>query len=161
MSSETEYRPGRRRFSQEEDEKLIRLIHQYGSRDWAVIAEGMPGRNPRQCRHRYNNYLTENYQHAPWTTVDDDLLIAKYRELGAKWVQISRFFERRSGNDVKNRWYKYIVKYVLPDEKTASKTKEEEPKKVAPPVIEDVVQSNTGMKKEKPGLIPFLQYALN
>jgi hypothetical protein len=70
----------------------------------------MHSRNPRQCRHRYNNYLIDGHQLQPWTERDEELLIATFRELGPKWVQIATRLPGRTGNDVKNRWHKHILK---------------------------------------------------
>ncbi|KAI8576155.1 hypothetical protein K450DRAFT_179731, partial [Umbelopsis ramanniana AG] len=42
-------------FSQEEDEKLVRLAHKYQER-WDLIAKELPGRNVDECRIRWNKY---------------------------------------------------------------------------------------------------------
>jgi hypothetical protein len=102
--------PSRRRFSQEEDEMLRSLIKRYGSGDWASICRHMPGRNARQCRHRWNNYLADNHQRIAWTDAEEQIILDHYREIGPKWVQISKYLIGRTGNDVKNRWHKHISK---------------------------------------------------
>jgi hypothetical protein len=50
------------------------------------------------------NYLAPNLSTAPWTLADDMLLIAKYRELGSRWVQLASFFPHRTDSMVKNRF---------------------------------------------------------
>jgi hypothetical protein len=36
------------------------------------------------------------------------LLMAKVTEFGPRWVTIAKFFDGRSENNVKNRWYTYV-----------------------------------------------------
>jgi hypothetical protein len=100
----------RRKFTREEDDRLRLLIMQFGDHDWGAVSCHMPGRNARQCRHRYTNYLIEAHQQHAWTPAEDQLVIAKYHEFGPKWVRIATFLAGRTGNDVKNRWHKHIVR---------------------------------------------------
>jgi hypothetical protein len=100
----------RRKFTTEEDEKLRVLVSQIGNQRWEVIAHGMPGRTARQCRDRYKNYLLDSLVSAPWSAEEDSLLKRKYVEIGPRWVEISKFFNGRSGNDVKNRWHRHLAK---------------------------------------------------
>ena len=41
----------------EEDAMLRQLVHQFGSRHWALIASHIPGRPGKQCRERWLNHL--------------------------------------------------------------------------------------------------------
>ena len=99
----------RKRFSPAED-LLIKNLALNKELSWDDIAKRLPGRTGRQCRDRYNNYLNKLVIHKEWTQEEDDIIIQKYKELGPRWAQISNFLEGRSGNNVKNRWYKYIIK---------------------------------------------------
>jgi hypothetical protein len=116
----------RRKFSAEEDDKLRMLVHQMGNQRWESVAQRMPGRTARQCRDRYKNYLLSSLVITPWSPEEDALLRRKYAELGPKWVEISRWFRGRSGNDVKNRWNRHIskttAKCVLPSLKGMTDT---------------------------------------
>ena len=100
----------RRNFVKEEDERLSFLVQQYGTNNWELIASMMPFRNARQCRDRFRNYLSPKINLKKWTKEEDLLLINKYHELGPKWVHISQFFEGRSDNNLKNRWYTHLKK---------------------------------------------------
>ena len=40
----------------------------------------------------------------PWTFEEDQLLVKKYAEFGPQWNKISKFFDKRSDNNVRNRW---------------------------------------------------------
>jgi hypothetical protein len=54
------------------------------------------------------NYLCPLNKNGPWTLEEDDLLARKVRELGCHWATISKCFDGRSENNVKNRWYSYV-----------------------------------------------------
>jgi hypothetical protein len=82
------------------------LVDTFGSSDWAAIADRMPGKNQRQCRERWINYLAPELNSSSWTSEEDFLLIQKYNELGPKWVQIAAFFPNRTDSMMKNRFNK-------------------------------------------------------
>lgn len=92
------------KFSPEEDIILNKLVYQFGQSDWNLIAKFMPDRNPRQCRERWLKYLSPTNRFEPFRPDEDELLRRLYRQFGAKWVKISRFFQRRTDIQVKNRW---------------------------------------------------------
>ena len=93
------------KFSPQEDQKLISIINEFGDKDWKLIASKLSGRNPRQCRERWNNYVNPQLSSAPWTTEEDKLLVEKFNEYGSRWHLIAPFFTKRSINNIKNRWF--------------------------------------------------------
>lgn len=97
-------------FTKEEDIRLLNLIKYYGKKDWKRIAALMPYRSCRQCKERYESYLSPSIKHEKFSNEEDLLLIEKYEEFGSKWKLISSFFEGRSGNQLKNRWNTYLSK---------------------------------------------------
>ena len=99
----------RRTFSKEEDARLLYLVKYYGD-DWTKISILMPFRSSRQCKERYEGYLSPSINHGKFSEEEDLLLIEKYEEFGSKWTKISQYFEGRSGNQLKNRWNTYIIK---------------------------------------------------
>lgn len=121
----------RRKFTEEEDKKLLSLVNELGTKCWELISKQMPGRCGRQCRDRYSNYLQNGIIKKEWTPEEDALLIKYYHMLGPHWVEIAKLLEGRSGNNVKNRWHKYLSKNDIippprqssPDPETASSTK--------------------------------------
>jgi hypothetical protein len=98
----------RRLFTPEEDALLCRVMLEQQFVGWNAVAARIPGRTARQCRDRWANYVCPENKNAPWTDLEDDLLIAKFRELGPRWTSISKFFDGRSENNVKNRWYTHV-----------------------------------------------------
>lgn len=112
-ASKAEENTSRKRFTQEEDATLKSLVDKLGVKLWDEIALHMPNRTARQCRDRYNNYLFKEITHQPWTPEEDKLILEKYQEYGPHWVKIAKFLNGRSGNNVKNRWHKYLNKKML------------------------------------------------
>lgn len=93
------------KFSEEEDSRLRELVSEHGENSWIQIASLMPGRNSRQCRERWLNYLTPKLNTNTWTAEEDSLLLEKQKELGTSWVRISKFFEGRTDQMCKNRFF--------------------------------------------------------
>ncbi|OHS99762.1 hypothetical protein TRFO_33722 [Tritrichomonas foetus] len=98
----------RRKFTEDEDNKPYEIISRMGARNWRSIAEQMPGRSGRQCRDRYSNYLMKHLRNDPWTPEEDALLLDKYAQFGSHWSEMVCFFQGRSSNSIKNRWYTNI-----------------------------------------------------
>jgi hypothetical protein len=78
---------------------------------WSGVAKHLPGRSARQCRERWNNYLSPSVRLDPWTDAEDRLLIDRVNELNFSWSLIAQSFNGRSDNDIKNRWHSHL-KYV-------------------------------------------------
>jgi hypothetical protein len=49
----------RLRFRPDEDLLLANLVARYGVNAWRRVAAGIPGRNYRQCRDRWNHYISK------------------------------------------------------------------------------------------------------
>jgi myb proto-oncogene protein len=103
----------RKRWSQQEDQLLKNAVEQHG-KQWALIAQEIPGRNNKACQNRYDNHLDPSKQkiNGPWTPEEDKLLAGKVTELGTKWKEIAAFFPERTPNDIKNRWYRHLSKEI-------------------------------------------------
>jgi hypothetical protein len=92
------------KFTQMEDIRLAHIVARCGSGNWSFVASQMPGRNPRQCRERWANYINPELNHQPLSPAEDMLLESKYEEIGPRWQQIASFLPRRSKNLLKNHW---------------------------------------------------------
>lgn len=95
---------GHAKFTEQEDNALSQLVEEFGSENWELIAQQMKGRNKRQCKERWMNYLCPSINMDPWSDAEDSLLLEKYAEYGARWVAISRFFTNRTDTMIKNRF---------------------------------------------------------
>lgn len=91
-------------FTKSEDEMLKILVKKYGDYDWNTIADGIPGKTPRQCRDRYRNYLSPEIINGTWSKEEDALLISMYVIYGPMWTRIAQFFPNRSATNIKNHF---------------------------------------------------------
>lgn len=94
----------RSQFSTEEDEKLKKLVEIYGESSWNTVSSKMKNRNPRQCKERWNYYLSPKINKNPWTAEEDELLEKLYSLYGPDWPKISKIIEGRTYINVKNRF---------------------------------------------------------
>jgi hypothetical protein len=92
------------KFTPEEDNCLCRLIELHGTSDWTFIALQIPNRNRRQCRERWENYLSPSVKNAPWTADEEMMLAAMFDEEGPCWRRIAACFNGRTDINVKNHW---------------------------------------------------------
>ncbi|OHS96275.1 hypothetical protein TRFO_37578 [Tritrichomonas foetus] len=100
-------KPPRRQFTLEEDKILRQAIADFGENDWERISSLLPNRSARQCRDRWNKYLSPNVKDSMWTKEEDELLLSLLEKYGNKWSKIATFIEGRSDISIKNR-YKQI-----------------------------------------------------
>jgi hypothetical protein len=94
----------RSKFSPSEDALLKGAVADFGVDDWRRIARLVPGRNARQCKERWENYLSPSIGNAPWTPEEEQLLLQRYSEIGPLWKRIASFFAARTDINVKSRW---------------------------------------------------------
>lgn len=108
----------RRPFTVEEDARLIEIMNHNHFTSWRNVANQMSNRTSRQCRERWSNYLSPSIRNDPWTSTEDNLLVEKLNENGHSWSVLCRFFNGRSENDVKNRWYSHLrYQTIMVDDK--------------------------------------------
>ena len=143
---------GRCKFTPEEDAKLRQLVSEIGLKNWGEIAKQMPNRTGRQCRDRYCNYLQQGLTSKEWTPEEDELVLKLVKTHGFHWVEISKKLKGRSGNNVKNRWHKFLSRYqnaqdqsIVAQRKTKTRTKQ--PKKVEQNQSSDVTSSDSPVEE--------------
>jgi hypothetical protein len=85
----------KRRFTKEEDKKLIEIINSVG-KNWELISKIMCTGNARQCKERWENYLNPKINKLYWTIEEDEKLIELRNEIGLNWISISHEFDGKS-----------------------------------------------------------------
>lgn len=141
MKSKRRHGP-KNKFNDEEDTILTEAVCELGTTDWHKIAKRLPGRNARQCRERWNNYVNPVISTKPWTKEEDETLELKYTEYGPKWHTIATFFVNRPVNTIKNRWFAKVKKSQKDMENGPSKTSFVQPEPPAPyPSIDTILTS--------------------
>lgn len=103
MAPNQQINSGRIKFSSSEDRLLISLVQSYGTKSWVLVSKMMNNRTPRQCRDRWNHYLSPTTNNTLWSPEEDTLLIEKIKIFGNQWSRISKFFPGRTGVSIRNR----------------------------------------------------------
>jgi len=102
-------RQPRQKFTREEDERLAELVGQEKFPNWGEVGRQMAEKTARQCRERYQHYLTPGLSQDDWTEEEDALLLGLHRQHGSNWALIAKhFLGRRTNNHVKNRWHNHL-----------------------------------------------------
>jgi hypothetical protein len=93
-----------RKFSEAEDALIQHLVQSGIGPNWIFIASLLPERNVRQCRERWQNYLSPGLTNAPWTAAEEEILEQKVLEFGTKWQQVVQYLPQRSTNQIRYHW---------------------------------------------------------
>ncbi|CAM9384666.1 unnamed protein product, partial [Choristocarpus tenellus] len=91
-------------WSSEEDDHLRELVAHFGAKKWNFLAREFPGRTGKQCRERWHNHVDERVNKTEWTKAEDQMLCDYQQLMGNKWSEMSRIFNGRSENSIKNRF---------------------------------------------------------
>ena len=100
----------RRAWTAEEDNAIVKLVKEIGTKRWSVIAERLAEmklagtkRTGKQCRTRWLNHLDPTINKGPWTKEEERTIYEAQKKLGNKWSKIGKNIGR-NGHSVKNRY---------------------------------------------------------
>ena len=104
------------KFTPFDDMRLRELINPNGLNNWDEIARKMVNRNARQCKDRWEYYLSPMVNTGPWSAEEDKVLLELYQRHGSKWTIIAQYFRGSTNTCCKNRWL--FLKRTADKEKT-------------------------------------------
>ena len=107
-------------WSKEEDQ-LIRSHVEKNGKNWALISKLMKTRNGKQIRDRFLNYLDPEIKKEKFEDEEDHKIVSLYKDYGPKWSIISKHFEGRTGDMIKNRFHSCLKRKVHINEIIKSK----------------------------------------
>ncbi|BEI80522.1 hypothetical protein CcaverHIS002_0110510 [Cutaneotrichosporon cavernicola] len=147
------HRP-RRRWTADEDARLIAAVNKYGSQrgpgsQWSKISAGLSGRTNKDCRKRWFHSLDPRVRKGRWSPDEDDLLRKLYAELGPQWKAIALRIPGRKDDQVSKRW-----RDVLAPELTSKKPWSDEEDALLLALLEEKGPKWTSIAEQLPGRSP-------
>jgi hypothetical protein len=101
----------KRKFYQDEDEKLSELVKTFGISNWITIKRYFNNRTTRQLKDRWRIYLDPQVNQEEWTKEEDQLLIEKQNQFGFSWQTIQQgYFPNRTDISIRNKFVKFQKK---------------------------------------------------
>nr|XP_008284197.1 PREDICTED: transcriptional activator Myb-like [Stegastes partitus] len=82
-------------WTQEEDQRVRKLVQRFGLRRWSLIAKNMHTRNGKQCRERWHNHLDPAVKKGCWTLEEDQIICETHQQLGNCWANMSKLLPGR------------------------------------------------------------------
>ncbi|KAJ3068112.1 Myb-like DNA-binding domain protein, partial [Quaeritorhiza haematococci] len=102
-------RKTRRKWTQEEDEKLRKGIELYGFRKWVKISTLVATRSDLRCRQRWTECLSPDVKKGLWSELENAQLktgVAKFGE--GNWTAIARTIAGRTAQQCRKRWTEHV-----------------------------------------------------
>ncbi|XP_073124402.1 uncharacterized protein [Henckelia pumila] len=109
----------------EEDAQLTYLVKTIGPNNWELIANKFEGRTGKSCRLRWVNQLHPEIVKTPFTLEEKRRLLDLHELYGKKWAIISKHFNGRTDNQVKNQYHVLVGSRTIRDSGSPSSDKPE------------------------------------
>jgi len=89
--------------------KILELVNVYG-KSWSKISKILGTRNGKQIRDRFINVLDPEIKKGKFTEEEDKKLVLLFKKFGPKWATISKYYNNRTADMIKNRFHSSIKK---------------------------------------------------
>lgn len=93
----------RKRWSMEDDSKLIGLAKQFNEKHWKDISDNFQNKNPLQCFSRYKR-IRPGIVKGSWSKEEDEQIVQLVNTFGKSWSKISKFLATRNGKQIRDRF---------------------------------------------------------
>ncbi|XP_010459511.1 PREDICTED: transcription repressor MYB6-like [Camelina sativa] len=98
-------------WTEEEDQKLVAYIDEYGVGDWRFLPDKAGLRRcGKSCRLRWLNFLRPGIKKGKFTPQEEQVIINLHSAFGNRWALIAQQMPNRSDNDIKNHWNSCLKK---------------------------------------------------
>jgi hypothetical protein len=97
------------RWTNEENEELMRLISDTPTPDWTDLAAAFPGKTPLQLAERWEKVLDPSIVKGSWTREEDEAIVRFVEENGTKdWTKLAMSLPGRIGKQCRERWRNHL-----------------------------------------------------
>jgi len=103
------------KWSTDEEDKLRRLVDKIGKK-WSTIAKNLKTRSSKQIRDHYNNCMDKSVNKTMFSEEEIQKIKNLFMLYGPKWALISKHFNGRTCDAIKNKYYWSIKASHTPDE---------------------------------------------
>ncbi|KAM0954446.1 putative transcription factor MYB-HB-like family [Dioscorea sansibarensis] len=101
------------RWTQEEDEKLLKYIQDHGEGSWRSLPKNAGLlRCGKSCRLRWINYLRADVKRGNITKEEEEIIIRLHASFGNRWSLIAGYLPGRTDNEIKNYWNSHLSRSI-------------------------------------------------
>jgi hypothetical protein len=100
-----------KKWSKEEDEKLINIVQENNEKNWKKISSYFKKKNPLQCFSRYKR-IRPGIKKGFWKKEEDELILSLIKEYGTSWSTISKIIKTRTGKQIRDRYINVLASNI-------------------------------------------------